>query len=319
MIATLIMQVALVLAIFVLLFIACKGLLETGIDSVTRRAKLREGNMLWRLRRHNRLMVRLARLRSSIMLYRHIEDILDTLNMKSGSSSFFTISAIAALIGTAGGAYVFQGVKGTVLVGVMMAAMPYMILRMRLVSRQMRSRLDFLPAVEVFYQYYLMSESRNVRLVLARCLEERRLRMPVRASFELLHRHLSTNRLVDDALRIFAFSLGHMWGRYFTNLLRTGLTEGVDIADSLNELITDMRQAQSADQIARKKLLEIRIASFSPPVFLILFMMVNMRLNGHQAYYYYFIDPAGRNMLLNGVVLMFASFVMGLWLSIRKM
>src|SRR5690606_31384566 len=161
--------------------------------------------------------------------------------------------------------------RGLLLLPLMLAVLPYIALRMRLISRQMRSRLDFLPAVEVFYQYYVMSETRNVRQVLAASLAGRRLRLPVRSSFEWLFRHLSTNRPVADALLIVAFSLGHVWRQHFTNLLRVGLTEGVDLSASLQDLITDMRQAQAADQAARNRLLEIRIANFSPPVFFIVF------------------------------------------------
>lgn len=239
--------------------------------------------------------------------------------MKLRPRSFALITFISFLLGLGIGAYLFQSVRGFVLLSLMTAAVPYVWLRMQLISRQMRSRLDFLPAVEVFYQYYLMAETRNIRQVLSVCLEERRLRMPVRAPFELLFRHLSTNRTVEDALRVFSFSLGHVWGHYLTNLLRVGLTEGVDISGSLHELISDMRQAQAEDQAARNRLLEIRIANFSPPVFFILFIMVNIWLNGDQALYYYLVDAGGRNMLLNGLLLMFASFVMGIWLSIRRM
>jgi len=317
--AAVIMQTALSLAIFVLLYVACKEALEWGIDSFARRMRLREPKPIERTIRKSHAWSGWLRFGRLSGLHRHIADVLDTMNMKTKVSTFVTVSAILGLLGIGTGAYVFQSVKGAMMLGAMTAVMPYAILRMRLVTRQMRSRLEFLPAVETFYQYYLMSETRNIRLVLARCLEERRLRMPVRASFELLHRHLSTNRMVDDALRIFAFSLGHVWGKYLTNLLRVGLTEGADLSDSLHDLIMDMRQAQAADQAARNKLLEIRVASFSPPVFLALFLMVNFHMSGSQAYHYYFVDPEGRNMLLNGIVLMFGSFVMGLWLSIRRM
>lgn len=239
--------------------------------------------------------------------------------MKPNARMFVLTSLLAAMIGLSAGAYFFQNVKGMLMLSTMLAASPYIWLRMRLISRQMRSRLDFLPAVEVFYQHYLMTESKNIRQTLAGCLEERRFRLPVRIPFEHLFRQLSTNRSGEDALRVFSFSLGHIWGQYFANLLRVGLLEGVDISTSLQELIGDMRQAQVSDQAARNRLLEIRIANFSPPVLCMLFILINFRLNGQQAYYYYLIDAAGRNMLLNGLALMFASFVMGVLLSMRRM
>jgi len=314
---TLIMHGALILAIFILLFISCSQLLELGIQSMARRSRLR-GTRSWPKPRIQLLRYRKL-IRASPVVLRHLDDLLESLSLKMRAPAFVWMSMIGSLIGIAAGAYVFQSVKGIACLAIMMAVLPYTWLRMRLVTRQMRSRLEFLPAVEVFYQYYLMADTHNIRQVLAACLEERRMRMPVRASFELLLRHLSTHRLVEDSLRIFAFSLGHVWGRYMTNMLRVGLTEGADISASLHDLITDMRQAQAADQAARNRLLEIRIASFSPPIFLVLFIMVNLRLNEAQAIYYYLVDPAGRNMLLNGIVLMFMSLVMGLWLSIRRM
>lgn len=309
----LIMQGALLFSIFVLLYIAIRQLFDALFWKALRRSKLQvlQTRTSWR----NRLQRRFADHR----LTRHLQDLLESLNMKPNARMFLLISLIGAMIGLSAGAYFFQNIKGMIMLSVMIAATPYIWLRMRLISRQMRSRLDFLPAVEVFYQHYLMAESKNIRHTLAGCLEERRFRVPVRIAFERLFRQLSTNRPPEDALRVFTFSLGHVWGQYFANLLRVGLLEGADISSSLQELIRDMRQAQVLDQAARNRLLEIRIANFSPPILCLLFIMVNFRLNGQQANYYYLIDAAGRNLLLNGLALMFASFVMGVLLSMRRM
>jgi Flp pilus assembly protein TadB len=303
---------ALLLALFILVFVACSGLLEVALLTAERRFRLRRVQLPGTRRPGASRQV-------PGWLSRHLQDLLEALNIRARPESFLLLSAVGCLIGLGAGGYLFLHIRGMLMLGVMLAALPYIVLRMRLVSKQMAARLEFLPAVEVFYQYYVMTDPRNIRQALAMCLEERRMRMPIRAPFERLFRHLSTNRSVDDALRVFAFSLGHVWGVYLTNLLRVGLTEGVDISASLQELILDMRQSQTADQAARNRLLEIRIANFSPPVFFVLFILVNFRLNGQQAIYYYLVDPGGKHMLLNGVILMFASFVMGLWLSIRRM
>jgi hypothetical protein len=42
-------------------------------------------------------------------------------------------------------------------------------------------------------------------------------------------------------------------------------------------------------------------------------------LNFTNAWHYYVDDPAGRNMVLDGGMLIFASFLMGIYLSIRRM
>lgn len=308
-------QAALLLALFSLLFISSSQLLTGLIKTADRRLRLRLTQRRWHgegdRTRH------LGWSLSWIM--RHLADLLEALNMTMSASAFAIVSGIAWLIGVGIGGLWFQSVNGLLMLSTMTAALPYLWLRMRLISRQMRARMDFLPAVEIFYQAYMMVEPRNIRQVLALCLEERRLRSPVRAPFERLFRHLSTNRPMEEALRIFSFSLGHVWGQYLTNLLRVGLTEGADISASLQELIRDMRQAQREDLRERNRLLEIRIANFSPPLFFLLFVLVNLRLNREQALYYYLIDAAGRHMVLNGLLLMFASFVMGIWLSMRRM
>ncbi|UJF32545.1 hypothetical protein [Paenibacillus hexagrammi] len=40
------------------------------------------------------------------------------------------------------------------------------------------------------------------------------------------------------------------------------------MGESLKELVSDMRKAQRSDQVERNKLLEIRIANFTPIFFL---------------------------------------------------
>jgi hypothetical protein len=141
----------------------------------------------------------------------------------------------------------------------------------------------------------------------------------MRPVFEQLYRNLATTREADQSLRIFTLSLGHAWSRYFAGILRVALLEGNPVGDSMRELISDMRKAQLADQYERNRLLEIRIANFTPIVFLLLFLAVNVKINAHSAYLYYVVDPGGRNMLLNALVLIFSSFVMGIYLSMKRM
>src|SRR5690606_18915140 len=134
-------------------------------------------------------------------LTRHLQDLLESLNMKPNARMFLLISLIGAMIGLSAGAYFFQHIKGMIMLSVMIAATPYIWLRMRLIRRQMRSRLDFLPTVEVFYHHYLMADSKNIRHTLAGCLEDKRFRVPVHIAIERLFRQLTTNRPQEDALR----------------------------------------------------------------------------------------------------------------------
>lgn len=79
-----------------------------------------------------------------------------------------------------------------------------------------------------------------------------------------------------------------------------------------------MRKAQISEKQERNRLLEIRIANFSPILFLIVFMGVNFKLDAQMAYTYYVLDPEGRDLLLDALLLIFLSFVMGVYLSFGR-
>lgn len=252
-------------------------------------------------------------------LYRHLDEILQSVRAPMTVATLAVTSLFLLCCGLVLGVTVFHSLKGLLLLSVMGAAVPYLFLRMKLVGIQLRTRLEFLPAVELFYQVYVLSGQTNIRVALQKCLEENRLLYPMRPVFEQLYRNLTTDRGMDYSLRIFALALGHVWAQYFVNIIRVALTEGNPVGDNLKDLITDMRKARLADQIERNRLLEIRIANFSPIVFLFVFLMINFKLNSQSAYLYYFVDPVGRSMILDALMIIFASFLMGVYLSMKRM
>ncbi|MFS0723751.1 type II secretion system F family protein [Paenibacillus sp. 1P07SE] len=249
----------------------------------------------------------------------HLSDALEAMRWPLGAGGFLLLSCMMLLCGLAVGGILFQSIKGVLLSGGLAGAAPYLCLRMLLTHRQLQTRMDFLPAVELFYQCYLISGGRQIKIALQRTVEERRMLGEMQHIFEQLQRNLSVRGDDEASLRIFAGALGHVWGDYFAQIMRVALAEGHPVADNLKELITDMRKARRANQQERNRLLEIRIANFSPVVFLALFVGINFRYNPESAYYYYVLDPHGRDLLLNAAVLICLSFVMGLWLSRKKM
>ncbi|MDF2722937.1 MAG: type secretion system protein [Paenibacillus sp.] len=304
---------AFLLLLFMLFYLFIQRLLQTIIRRSIARYRL---NYV----RRGTFSNRIARLASRYSgLYRHLADLLESLNTSMQLGTFLFLSLLLLLAGMIGGFICFQSVKGIVATGGMLGFMPYMLLRLRLLGKQMKARLDFLPAVELFYQYYIVSGQSNIRTALKVTLEENRMQPVMKPVFEQLYRNLTTSRDTADSLRIFSLSLGHMWADYFANILSVGLQEGNDLCDSLKELITDMRRAQRSDQAERNRLLEIRVANFSSILFLALFLFINFKMNAHNAYIYYIVDPAGRDMLLDALLLIFASFIMGIYLSIRRM
>ncbi|UVI31312.1 type II secretion system F family protein [Paenibacillus spongiae] len=300
-------------ALFVSLFVAFRHLLQLWSSR-----RMLAGRLDYR--QDNRLPNRLARLLARYERpYRHLAELLESLDIPFRPGAVVVSTALLLLSGMSAGALLFQSVKGTLLLGGILSSMPYALLRMLLLHRQLQTRIDFLPAVELFYQCCLVSGGRQIRTALQRTVEEKRLLGPMQSVFEQLYRNLSVRGDDDASLRIFAASLGHVWADYFVNIVRAGLSEGHPIHDNLKELITDMRKARRANQQERNKLLEIRLANFSPVLFLALFIGINFRYNPENAYLYYAVDPKGRDLLLNAVVLIFVSFLMGLWLSRKKM
>ncbi|MFC5406905.1 hypothetical protein [Cohnella soli] len=252
-------------------------------------------------------------------LLAHVTDAMMALEWRMKPTSFFGCSISMAIAGIFCGAIVFHSVRSAAVLALICGGLPYLLLRLSLVNRQLATRLDFLPAVELFYQSYLVTGSRHIRIALQRAVEERRLPGEVQLAFEQLLRNLAVNGDDEGSLRQFALSFGSVWADYFGNILKVALEEGNNVADNLKELISDMRKAQLANLVERHKLLEIRMANFAPILFLGLFLIVNFRLNPQGSYEYYFRDAGGRNMLLNAALLLFGSFLMGIYLSRRKL
>ncbi|RAU95077.1 type II secretion system F family protein [Paenibacillus sp. YN15] len=304
-----ILQGSLSLLLFMLLFITLQRL---GLALGSRHAARS------RLSAGKRKPVRSRIIFPSLPLRRHLQDMIEVTRFFTTVSAFATCCMLFLLAGMILGVFFFQSLKGVAVLGAVCGIAPYVVLRMKLLSRQLRTRLQFLPAAEVFYQQLLLTEHPNIRNVLQAVIAEDRLAYPVKPSFQQLQRNLSAGKEPEDALRIFELEHGHIWARYFANLMRLALQEGVNMASGLKELIDDMRRAQLFDQKARNRLLEIRLASFSPAFFLALFMGVNLKLNYGNSVRFYFYSPEGKNMLLNAVVLICGSLLLGIYLSIRR-
>jgi len=302
-----------VLLAFVLLFVSIYQFTSYWANKRRLRSRL-----LYRKRvgLMHRLTERFQRKRD---VYEHLSDLLEALRISLRPVSLVLLSCCMLLVGIVFGGMFFQSLKGTLLLGIVFGLLPYTLLRAMLTHRRMQTQIDFLPAVELFYQSYLVTGERQVKIALQRTIEERRLLGPMQSVLEQLYRNLSVRGDDEASLRLLGASLGHVWADYFVHILRVSLTEGVGVSESLKQLISDMRRSRRANEQERNRLLEIRIANFTPVLFFALFVGINWRYNKENSYYYYFIDSQGRDMLLNALLLMFASFLMGLWLSRKKM
>jgi Flp pilus assembly protein TadB len=299
--------------LFLLLYASFRFGLSAWWDQQSRKRRLNANKeAMWSLDLSQQL-IRLSK------PHQHISDLLLALGWRIKPKGFAVISIGMSLAGISAGVLVFQSIRSVILLLLILGCLPYIWLRMSLINRHMATRLEFLPAIELFYQSYLVTGCRHVRIALQKTVEERRLPGEVQTVFEQLYRNLSVRGDDEGSLRRFSLSFGHMWADYFGSILKVALEEGNNVADNLKELISDMRKSQLANQIERHRLLEIRMANFAPVLFLALFLGINFRLNPKGSYEYYVMDSAGRGMMLNSVVLLFGSLIMGLYLSRRKM
>lgn len=249
----------------------------------------------------------------------HLEHLLQTLQLSMRGERLFQWLLSIALVGGVLGWYLFDSVKGALLCAAMLAGLPYIMLRMLLIHRRLEAQNNFLPAIELFYQCYLITGERQIKIALAKVIEENRIAGPMKDIFEQLYRNLCVRDNDEESLNLFANALGHVWADYFVQMVKVALHEGVSISSSLRQLIQDMRATRRANEQERHRLLEIRIANFTPILFLLLFVFINFRYNREQSLHYYFHDPAGREMILHMITMIFLSFLMGIYLSRKKM
>lgn len=300
------------LLLYILVFFVVWNILRGLVHQSRKRARLHHRKSNVYVSRFEQWLYR------EIPIYRKVDDMLKSVHWSIHPFSFLIVSICFMCTGSLIGALLFVSIKGALSLSFIAGLFPFLLLHMKLISNRMKIRMEFLPAVELFYQQYVLGKHRNLRVVLQEVVQESRLHVQMKPVFELLDRQLSTNVSVDDCLRVFKLSLGHDWAKYFANIFAIGLTEGIDIADKLKQLITDMRKAQRQDQAERNRLLEIRIANFTPILFLVAFLTINYKLDPQQAVHYYLYLPEGRNLILDALLLIFLSFLMGVYLSMKK-
>src|SRR5690606_19377729 len=113
-------------------------------------------------------------------------------------------------------------------------------LRSHLLNMQIKHRLDLLPAIESFYQIYVLSESKNLLNVLHAALDGHHIPLTIEPVFRQLYAGLMMHQDREECLRAFAYALGGRWSDHLSAMLKFSAQDGADISDGLRELIADM-------------------------------------------------------------------------------
>ena len=249
----------------------------------------------------------------------HLQLLLSVVKYPIRINQFLSITFILFIIGLILGRLYFTELSSIMLCALLFMSLPYLLIRSYLVHKRIEAQRKFLPAIELFYQYYLITGGRQIKLALARAIEEQGIISTMHYNFTQLHRNLTLYPDIEYSLAIFTHSTGHRWANYFSQLLLVALNEGVSIKGGLKSLINDMRKARKLNEVQRHRLLEIRIANFTPFLFLAFFIAINFSVNYESSIKAYFYDEVGRKMLLYCFVLITLSFMMGIHLSRKRM
>src|SRR5690606_32722341 len=158
------MIVALLCIIFLLLFVAIEWTLQWLVQRKTLRARLKGGN------KHHTLSVQRPSSSTKLMLsvMKHLEQLLHSLQIPLKGNQLFSTLLGLFIGGMLLGSWLLGTWKWALLLGAMIAALPYLVLRFILVHRRLEAQIDFLPALESFYQCYLITGERQIKVALAR-------------------------------------------------------------------------------------------------------------------------------------------------------
>lgn len=252
-------------------------------------------------------------------LVKHLDLLLASSQLQLSHKQFIFITISLSILGIVLGKLYFTNLSSLLLCSLFFSCLPYCIARSYLVSKRLEAQREFLPAIELFYQYYLITGGMQIKLALGKMIDEKELMNVMQQNFTQLYRNLTLNPNIEYSLSLFNHSTGHRFARYFTQMVLVALQEGVSIKGGLKDLIDDMRKAKKQNETERHRLLEIRIANFTPILFLVFFIGVNMVANTEQAIQAYVYDERGRTLILHSLVLILLSLVMGISISRKKM
>ena len=143
------------LLLFVLVFVLIQSLLHVVIRQRKARYRLQYVKTSTFVARFSEYLGN----RSS--LFKHIKEMMESVESKMSMRGIMTVSFVLFLAGLLAGTLFFQTLKGVVIVTSICVSLPYMLLRLKLVSVRLQTRLEFLPAVEVFYQYYMVDPNKK--------------------------------------------------------------------------------------------------------------------------------------------------------------
>ncbi|MCZ8523490.1 MULTISPECIES: type II secretion system F family protein [Paenibacillus] len=185
-----------------------------------------------------------------------------------------------------------------------LASLPYFWIRFRVQRKRQRIALRMIAVVQNLIGHY------RPRLTLAEVIVKSSDSMPYEVRSEWRRLELALHmKGTQEALYEFARRVDNEWGDDLADLLLIGSHYGTDVTEALHHLTLRMQTARRLEENRLAMITVYRLGTTFMAGFAFFVVGFNIYADGAN-YRHYFVDPAGRMLLLISFAVMFVSMVM---------
>lgn len=164
------------------------------------------------------------------------------------------------------------------LMGILVGAIPYIILHYRITSYRLDGSLAFMKEFHLYIQAYQKNKDvYHSVFEMTEVVHDKRLRL----GFQKLLSNMQKDRTEEsflEAIQLFAFSLRSTYASRFTNLLVKAYRNNSDISEGLFDIHRDLRKRERDMEALKTKRMETVILGFMPIVFVPIFLVMAYRV-----------------------------------------
>lgn len=164
------------------------------------------------------------------------------------------------------------------LMGLLIGAVPYILLRYRMTSIRLDGSLAFMKEFHLYIQAYQKNKDAYHSIFeMTQLVHDKRLRL----NFQKLLSSMQKERTEEsflEAVQLFAFSLRSTYASRFTNLLVKSYRDNADISEGLLDIHRDLRKRERDMEALKTKRMETVILGFMPIVFIPIFLVMAYRV-----------------------------------------
>ncbi|WP_281864826.1 hypothetical protein [Planomicrobium okeanokoites] len=164
------------------------------------------------------------------------------------------------------------------LMGLVIGAFPYIILRYRMTSIRLDGSLAFMKEFHLYLQAFQKNKDVYHSIFeMTEVVHDKRLRL----NFQKLLSNMQKDRTEEsflEAIQLFAFSLRSTYASRYTNLLVKAYRNNSDISEGLFDIHRDLRKRERDMEALKTKRMETVILGFMPIVFIPIFMVMAYRV-----------------------------------------